>query len=233
MAHEIAVLDDEEFVVRTPEEFDRAPGDYQNLLTSQVLGNAASALSRGDDYTMTFLPLAPNVDERQVCAERAAEEYGHYKLGKRVLAEIGVDTAHLEARQRDDGVAAYTTWAERGLFSYLGEEAALVLTREFARSSYQPWADAVRIMVADEKTHIAHGARVCRNVATTAAGRAQLQAALDLMWPTFLAAFGDPDPRRACLAVRYGLRRTTTAQARDMWLATAARRVANLGLRAP
>lgn len=233
MVHEIAVPDDEELVVRTPEEFVRAPRDYQNLLTSQVLGNVVSALSRGDDYTMGFLPLAPSVDERQVCAERAAEEYGHYKLGRRVLAEIGVDTTGLETRPHDGTAPAYTTWAERGLFSYLGEEAALVLTREFARSSYHPWADAVRVMVADEKTHIAHGARVCRNVATTARGREELQAAVDRMWPTFLAALGDPDPQLSGLAVRYGLRRSTAAQARDQWLATATRRVTNLGLRAP
>jgi ring-1,2-phenylacetyl-CoA epoxidase subunit PaaA len=237
---EIAVLDDEDVVVRTPDELRRMPRDYQKILTSQILINTEGELSGGDDYTLMFLPLAPNAEERQVCAERAAEEYDHYKLGKKVLADIGVDTTYMETQSleernlfADQRLHTCTTWAERGIFSYIGEEAALLMIREFAESSYRPWADAVRTIIIDEKVHIAHGARVCRNLAATEEGQEQLQAALDRLWPTFVGVFGNPNSKRAELAVRYGLRKTTNGEACEQWRRTVTRRVAHLGLHMP
>ncbi|SCG76994.1 ring-1,2-phenylacetyl-CoA epoxidase subunit PaaA [Micromonospora coxensis] len=236
----VTVFDDEAFVVRTPEEFRRAPREYQKMLISQITINTEGELSGGDDYTMMFLPMAPNAEERQVCAERAVEEYDHYKIGKRILADLGVDTSHMETQRLEDrnlfadqGLHTCTTWAERGVFSYIGEEAALLMIREFADSSYQPWAEAVRTIILDEKIHIAHGARVCRNIATTEEGRQQLQTALDRLWPTFIGVFGNPHSKRAELAIRYGLRKTTNAQARDQWTAIVSRRIIELGLRVP
>lgn len=240
MTQEIYVLDDEEFVVRTPDEFHRAPKDYQKMLISQVMINTEGELSGGDDYSLMFLPLAPSAEERQVCAERAAEEYDHYKLGKKVLADIGIDTTYMEKQHIDErklfadqGLHTCTTWAERGVYSYIGEESALLMIREFAQGSYRPWADAVRTIILDEKIHIAHGARVCRNLATTEEGRAELQVAVDRLWPTFLGVLGNPNSKRAKLAVRYGLRKTTNAEARDQWTATVSQRIISLGLRVP
>ncbi|HEX8303480.1 MAG TPA: Phenylacetic acid catabolic protein [Jatrophihabitans sp.] len=239
-APRVPVLDDELIVVRTPEEFHRAPRDYQKLLISQVMINSEGELSGGDDYTMVFLPLAPNAEERQVCAERAAEEYDHYKIGKKVLADIGIDTTYMETQRLEDrnlfadqGLHTCTTWAERGVFSYIGEESALLMIREFSQSSYKPWADAVRTIILDEKVHIAHGARVCRNLAVTEEGREQLQYALDRLWPTFIGVFGNPNSKKADLAIRYGLRQTTNAEARDEWIRIVSQRITNLGLRVP
>ncbi|GAA2123549.1 hypothetical protein GCM10009759_74670 [Kitasatospora saccharophila] len=234
------ILDDEEVVVRTPEEFRRMPRDYQKMLISQITINTEGELSGGDDYALMFLPLAPSSEERQVCAERATEEYDHYKIGKRILADLGVDTSYMETQSiservlfADDRMHDCTTWAERGIYSYIGEETAMVMLREFAESSYKPWAEAVRTIILDEKIHIAHGARVCRNLAETEEGRAQLQAALDRLWPMFVGILGSPNTKRSQLAVRYGLRKTTNAEAIEAWREKVLPRIANLGLRVP
>jgi ring-1,2-phenylacetyl-CoA epoxidase subunit PaaA len=236
----ITVLDDEEVVVRTPDEFHRMPRDYQKLLISQITINTEGELSGGDDYALMFLPLAPTSEERQVCAERAAEEYDHYKIGKRILADLGIDTTYMETQPlsermlfADDRMHTCTTWAERGIYSYIGEETAMVMLREFADSSYKPWAEAVRTIILDEKIHIAHGARVCRNLAVTEEGREQLQAALDRLWPMFVGIFGSANTKRSKLAVRYGLRKTTNGEAIDLWLEKVTPRITNLGLRVP
>lgn len=231
---------DEEVVVRTPDEFRRMPRDYQKLLLSQILINTEGELSGGDDYALMFLPLAPNAEERQVCAERSAEEYDHYKIGKRILADLGVDTTYMETQERserylfgDESMHTCTTWAERGIYSYIGEETAIQLISEFAESSYKPWAEAVRTIILDEKIHIAHGARVCRNLAITDEGREQLQYALNRLWPWMLGIFGSADAKRSRLAVRYGLRQTTNGEARDRWFAKVATRIDKLGLIVP
>jgi ring-1,2-phenylacetyl-CoA epoxidase subunit PaaA len=234
------MLDGEEIVVRTADEFKRMPRDYQKILISQVMINTEGELSGGDDYTMMFLPMAPTAEERQVCAERAAEEYDHYKIGKRVLAEIGVDTTYMEAQSieerrlfADMGLHTCTTWAERGIYSYIGEESALLMIQEFSGGSYKPWADAVRTIILDEKIHIAHGARVCRNLAETSEGQEALQIGLDRLWPTFLGLFGSPGSERSKKAVRYGLRKTTNGEARDQWLQRVTPRITALGLTMP
>ncbi|MFF7361887.1 Phenylacetic acid catabolic protein [Streptomyces sp. NPDC008125] len=235
-----AILDDEEVVVRTPEEFHRMPRDYQKMLISQITINTEGELSGGDDYALMFLPLAPTSEERQVCAERAAEEYDHYKIGKRILADLGVDTSYMESQSisermlfADDRMHTCSTWAERGVYSYIGEETAMVMLREFAESSYKPWAEAVRTIIQDEKIHIAHGARVCRNLADTEEGREQLQAALDRLWPMFVGILGSPNTKRSQAVVRYGLRKTTNAEAIELWREKVLPRIANLGLRVP
>ncbi|GHJ07388.1 hypothetical protein TPA0907_17550 [Micromonospora humidisoli] len=236
----VEIFDDEEVVVRTPDELKRMPRAYQKALISQIMINTEGELSGGDDYTMMFLPLAPNAEERQVCAERAAEEYDHYKIGKRVLAEIGIDTSHMESQSieerrlfADKRLHQCTTWAERGIYSYIGEESALIMIKEFAQGSYKPWADAVRTIILDEKIHIAHGARVCRNLAATEEGREQLQAALDRLWPVFRDLFGTPESERSKRAVRYGLRRTTNGEALQQWENTVIPRIHALGLVVP
>ncbi|WP_441250867.1 Phenylacetic acid catabolic protein [Kitasatospora sp. McL0602] len=236
----ISILDDEAVVVRTPEEFLAMPEEYREIAIRGMIVNTEGELSGGDDYIQVFLPLAPNAEERQVCAERAVEEYDHYKIGKAVLAGVGVDTSYMETQtlaERNLFAAqefhTCTTWAERGIFSYIGEETAMVMISEFAQSSYKPWADAVRTIIQDEKVHIAHGARVCRGLAQTADGREELQQALDRLWPTFIRIFGSPRSERSRQAVRFGLRQTTNGQACDVWRAKVTPRIANLGLRLP
>lgn len=216
------------------------PRDYQKILISQVTINTEGELSGGDDYALMFLPMAPSSEERQVCAERAAEEYDHYKIGKRILADLGIDTGYMETQTisermlfADDRMHTCSTWAERGIYSYIGEETAMVMLREFADSSYKPWAEAVRTIIVDEKIHIAHGARVCRNLAETEEGREQLQAALDRLWPMFVGIFGSAHTKRSKLAVRYGLRKTNNGEAIEVWREKVAPRISNLGLRVP
>jgi len=89
------------------------------------------------------------------------------------------------------------------------------------------------LRILDEKINIAHGARVCRNLAVTEEGREQLQAALDRMWPMFVGIFGSANTKRSKLAVRYGLRKTTNGEAIELWRQKVGPRVTNLGLRVP
>jgi ring-1,2-phenylacetyl-CoA epoxidase subunit PaaA len=195
------------------------PEDYCEVALRQMLVNTEGELSGGDDYVQVFLPLAPNAEERQVCAERAVEEYDHYNLGKNVLAKIGVDTTHMETQTladrtlcADQTLHTCTTWAEHDIFSYIGEAAVMVMLKEFAVSSFKPWTEAVRTIILDENSHCSRRPSG-RNLAQSNEGLDRLQQALDRLWPTFVLVFGSPRSERAKLAVRFGLRKTTNGQA--------------------
>ncbi|BCJ50038.1 hypothetical protein Asp14428_15130 [Actinoplanes sp. NBRC 14428] len=236
----VSVLPDEAVVVRTPDEFLRMPEEYREVALRQIMVNTEGELSGADDYIQVFYPLAPNAEEAMVCAERAVEEFDHYKKGSKVLADLGIDTGYMEKQKLTERqlfsateLHQCTTWAERGIFSYVGEETAMVMLEEFAQGSYKPWADAVRTIILDEKIHIGHGARVCRNLAITEEGRESLQQALDRLWPTFLGIFGSRRSERAKLAVRFGLRKTTNGEAADLWRERVTPRIEKLGLTVP
>jgi ring-1,2-phenylacetyl-CoA epoxidase subunit PaaA len=230
----------DEVVVRTPEEFHAMPEDYREVAVRQMRVHTEGELSGADDYIEVFFPLAPNADERQVCCERAVEEFNHYKIGAAVLAGVGVDTTEMESQALTDrGLFAspelhrITTWAERGVFSFLGEDAVMDHLLEMQQSSYRPWAESFASIIRDERVHIGHGARIVRNLLLTDDGRDQVQAAVDRLWPQFIALFGHPASRRSKLAVRWGLRQRTNGEALDAWVGRTVPRLDRLGLTVP
>jgi ring-1,2-phenylacetyl-CoA epoxidase subunit PaaA len=235
------LAEDEVVVVQTPEEFSRMPAEYQEMLKRQMLIHAEGELSGADDYIEKFYPLAPNAEERQICCERAAEEINHYKIASGVLAGIGIDTDYMSRQSLTERRALFlsddfhktTTWAERGVVSWLIEDAVMELLKEMAVSSYRPWADSFRTVIQDERVHIAHGTRVVQGLVRDPEGKQQVQAAVDRLWPHTLAVFGNPLAKKAEIAVRWGLRTRTNDQARKDWIARGGAKIQKMGLTVP
>lgn len=226
--------------VEKPEQFRAMPDEYQELALHQMKVHTEGELSGADDYLQVFLPIAPNAEERKVCCERAAEEYDHFIIGSQVLADLGVDTAPmLEQRLRDRQLYAtpeihnVLTWAERGVFSFLGEDAVLDHIKEMAQSSYRPWADSFDSIIRDERVHIAHGERIVRELLRTDEGRAEVQDTIDRHWELLLSLFGSPTSWRSAAYVKWGLRKKTNEQARNDYVARIVPKLDRLGLRAP
>jgi ring-1,2-phenylacetyl-CoA epoxidase subunit PaaA len=234
-------LDDEVTVVRTPAEFLDMPDEYQDMAKRQMLIHTEGELSGADDYIRVFYPLAPNAEERQVCCERAAEEFNHFKVASAVLADLGVDTTYMGTQSLEERRKLFlsadfhnsTTWAERGVVSWLIEDAVMELLKEMSVSSYRPWADSFRTVIQDERVHIAHGARIVRGLVKDPDGKKQVQAAVDRLWPHSLAVFGNPEAKKAEIAVRWGLRTRTNAEARHDWEVRGGAKVRKLGLTVP
>ncbi|MFD7626327.1 Phenylacetic acid catabolic protein [Streptomyces sp. NPDC059851] len=233
--------EDEVIVVRTPEEFHDMPEEYQSMATRQMLIHAEGELSGADDYIRVFYPLAPDAEERQVCCERAAEEINHFKVASAVLNDLGVDTSQMSRQSLEERRKLFltadfhnsTTWAERGVVSWLIEDAVMELLKEMSVSSYRPWADSFRTVIQDERVHIAHGARIVRGLVKDRDGKKQVQAAVDRLWPHSLDVFGSPGSKKAEIAVGWGLRTRTNEQARHDWEVRGGAKVRKMGLALP
>lgn len=226
--------------VESPGDLAKMPADYQELLRRQMLIHTEGELSGADDYLQVFLPLAPNVFERKICCERAAEEYHHYMLGAAVLSELGIDTEYMVAQRLEDrslyaspAIHRITSWAQRGVFSFLGEDAVLDHIKEMAHSSYLPWASSFESIIRDERIHVSHGERIVRGFLRSEEGRREIQAAIDALWPLTLTLFGKPDSSRSKEYVRWGLRRRTNREARDHYVARIVPELAAMGLTVP
>jgi ring-1,2-phenylacetyl-CoA epoxidase subunit PaaA len=229
-----------EIRVETPEEFAKMPEEYRELAIHQMRVHTEGELSGVDDYLQVFFPIAPDAFEKKVCCERAAEEMDHYMIGARVLEGVGVDTSGMMEQKLTDRalyaspeIHGVQTWAQRALFSFLGEDAVLDHIREMAASSYRPWADSFGSIIRDELVHVGHGRRIARNFLRTDEGRAEIQENLNLMWPFILSLFGRADSRRSELYLRWGLRQKSNVDARNDYVAKTVPMLAGLGLTVP
>jgi ring-1,2-phenylacetyl-CoA epoxidase subunit PaaA len=227
--------------VKTPEDFRHMPQEYQDLATRLMLVHTEGELTGADDYTQVFYALAPDAYEKFVCCERAAEEVDHYRLGAAVLDDIGVDTTAMlkqDFRERsyypNELVRGVKTWMERGIFSFIGEAIVLEHLFEFEQSSYQPFADIfIKQIIKDEHVHVAHGYRIVRTACKTEEGHAEVQAALNRLWPHLLDLFGRSDSKRSPLYVKWGLRQTTNAELRRHFAKKMVQRLKAMNLSVP
>ncbi len=227
-------------VVSGPEGLRQLPDEYRELLVHQLMVHTEGELSGADDYMEIFYPMTDDPYEKTVCCERAVEEIDHYERGAKVLCDMGVDTTFMlntplqeRTLYATEAVKECHTWAERALFSFLGETAVLEILKEMAQSSYRPVAEMCVPVIKDEHVHIAHGFRIVRDMCRTPDGKAEVQEALDRRWPMTLDLYGKSGSRRSQAHVRWGLRQYSNEQARDRFIAFMSPRVEKLGLHVP
>lgn len=230
-----------EYAVKTPEDFRHMPEEYRQLATRLMLVHTEGELTGADDYTQVFYNMAPNAFEKLVCCERAGEEIQHYVLSSDVLAGIGVDTSPMlqqnfleRPHYANELVRGVKTWMERGIFSFLGEAVVLEHLLEFQHSSYLPFADIfAKQIIKDEHVHVAHGYRIVKEACRTEEGLAEVQLAVNRLWPHLLALFGHPDSVRSRQYVKWGLRKSTNGELRQRFITKTVPRLESLHLIVP
>src|SRR5690606_26904629 len=78
----------------------KMPPEYLEVLIHQMAANGEGELSAGDTYIESFYPLAPDADERYVCAKFAMEEVDHFRRFARLLADLGTDLSSVVSQPR-------------------------------------------------------------------------------------------------------------------------------------
>lgn len=230
----------DDFIVEGPEQFHQMPEEYKELVIKQMMVHTEGELSGADDYVELFYPMTQDAYEKKVCCERAQEEVDHYIRGAEVLADIGVDTSYMLDQKLEDrdlfateAVKEINNWAERSLFSFLGEAAVLEMLKEMRESSYKPVADMCIPVIKDELVHVAHGYRIARAMCRTEEGRKEIQDALERMWPVTLDIFGRSDSKRSQAYLKWKLRKYSNEEARQRFIEITVPKLEKLGLTVP
>lgn len=227
-------------VIERPD-LDRMPDEYREVLVHQMCANGEGELSAGDCYIESFYPLAPDADERFFCAKFAMEEVDHYRRFARLLLELGVDLSHVVHRSRaertffpaDSMTVTFHCWEERAAFSFLCELEGHYQIKEMVGSSYGPLARTAPLILKEEAGHFAHGLALMTRAAQASDSRARAQAALERFYPLALDMFGRSSSRRSEAAVRWGLRKHTNGELRELYKQDIARHIARAGYRVP
>lgn len=226
--------------VEGPEQYDRMPDEYKELVVHQMMAHTEGELSGADDYLELFYPMTTDPYEKKVCCERGAEEVDHFRKGAKVLADIGKDAnfmMDIPLQERSlyatEAVKRIDNWPERGFFSMLGEAAVFDILEEMAESSYKPIADMCPGVIKEERVHVAHGVRIIRSLCETPEGRQAAQQALLRWWPVALDVFGRSNSKRSALYVKWRLRKYTNEQARERFIQNQVPKLQRLGLEVP
>ncbi|AVG17539.1 MULTISPECIES: Phenylacetic acid catabolic protein [Chromobacteriaceae] len=217
------------------------PDEYRDTLIHQLLANGEGELSAGDTYIDSFYPLAPDADERYICAQFAAEEVDHFRRFSRLLAELEVDTSHMLSQKKEERryfaaesmTMEFRSWEERAAFSFLCELEGHYQIKEMVGSSYLPLRAEAQAVLKEEARHFSHGALLMRRAAKDKDARARAQEALDRLYPMAMDMFGRSDSRRSETAVRWGLRQYTNGQLRDLYRDDVLGHIQRLGYEVP
>jgi ring-1,2-phenylacetyl-CoA epoxidase subunit PaaA len=219
----------------------KMPAEYQEVLIHQLAANGEGELSAGDTYIDSFLPMAPDADERYMCARFGAEEIDHYRRFARLLRDLGVDVGYMIHQPRserryfpaDSMNVRFETWEERAAFSFLCELEGHYQIKEMVGSTYGPLADVAPLILKEEAGHFGHGVTLMRRAAQNDESKAPAQAALERFYPMALDMFGRSDSRRGEAAVRLGLRQHTNGELREQYKRDIAEHITRLGYRLP
>lgn len=224
-----------------PDDLHKLPSEYKELLVHQLLANGEAELSAGDTYVDSLYPLAPNADERYICAQFAMEEIGHFRYFARLLADIGIDVGYMVGQAKasrryfpaDAVNVTFHTWEERAAFSFLCELEGHYQLKELEDSTYAPVREVAPTILKEEAGHFAHGVHLMRQAAQRPESKARAQAALERFFPLALDLFGTSASRRGEAAVRWGLRKHSNGELRQIYQHDIGRHITRLGYRVP
>jgi ring-1,2-phenylacetyl-CoA epoxidase subunit PaaA len=225
-------------LVELPE---HATDDYVKGLTRTLIVSGDTELISAPAY-LKAAQHAPRLQSFVSVVGIIQDELGHAHIAYRMLRDLGVDTdALIYGREPWEFRYPYAfdvpleTWPEMVVANGFYDRAGFVLLSDiFEHTSYGPWKRALVKVDREETFHLRHGERWMKTLATDAATRDQLQAAVDWMFLMTLEWFGLPDHlKRHREQISYGLKGKTNDELRQEWMSTAVPFCESIGIDVP
>ncbi len=226
------------FVVETEDDMSE---DYRKLLV-QTLTITADTELISIFSILDALQYVPTLNRRITELAIIQDELGHAHIAYRLLRLLGVDTDYLiYEREAKDFRNPYlmdlklNNYAELLTLHALLDRAGYVLLGDvFHHTSYGPWKRALTKVDAEEGFHVRNGESGLRAMVKTAAGRQQVQAAVDWMFIMGLDFFGMPDHlKKRSLQLDFRLKGETNDQMRQRWMKSAVGFLDSIQIQAP
>ncbi|HEY8342760.1 MAG TPA: Phenylacetic acid catabolic protein [Calditerricola sp.] len=189
------------------------------------------------------LDNAPNLNAKITALAIMQDEIGHAHIAYRLLADLGEDIDALvyerEPRQFKHPYAfdfAYDgSWAELAVFNAFFDRAGFVLLGDaYANTSYGPWKRALAKVDKEELFHVRNGEVWMRTLMENEETRADVQRAVDWMFPLAVEFFGLPDNLKTRnTQLEYRIKGSTNDQLRQKWLREVVPFCESIGVRVP
>lgn len=196
------------------------PPEFRERLIKLLIIQADSELA-STQVLWPAIKWAPDAKEAYLWQKIMGEEAKHGWQLYRLLEDLGIDTRPLvdqvlkneEGKDHRIGVflpstvsQIVTNWAGACMFNELMDRGGCFFLRVYLESRYEPWAQVIEQQLREEVGHQNHGHQGLKALCKTAAGRRQVQEALDSQWPLALGYFGKPDSRSHQRDVALGIK---------------------------
>ncbi|MET9440664.1 1,2-phenylacetyl-CoA epoxidase subunit PaaA [Streptomyces sp. NPDC006610] len=237
----------------TVEPRDWMPDGYRRMVLRQIAQHAHSEII-GMQPEGSWLTRAPSLHRKSVLIAKVQDEAGHGMYLYSAAETLGVDRAELldalhKGRQRASATFNHPalTWADTGAIAWLTDGAAVINQAPLCRTSYGPYARAMRRVCQEEAFHVRQGYDLMRALCEgTPEQKAMAQDAVNRWWlPAVALMFGPPDTGTdgtgtAALgaavsrrAMAWGIKRHTNDGLRQRFVDTCVPQAARLGLTLP
>ncbi|MFE0672975.1 1,2-phenylacetyl-CoA epoxidase subunit PaaA [Streptomyces sp. NPDC058867] len=234
---------------------DRMPDGYRRMVLRQLAQHAHSEII-GMQPEGAWLTRAPSLHRKSVLIAKVQDEAGHGLYLYSAAETLGVDRADLldalhEGRQRASATFNHPalTWADTGTIAWLTDGAAVINQAPLCRTSYGPYARAMRRVCQEESFHVRQGYDLIRALCEgTPAQREMAQDAVNRWWlPAVALMFGPPDTeaggadaRTAAVgaavsrrSMAWGIKQHSNDELRQRFVDTCVPQAARLGLTLP
>ncbi len=171
---------------------------------------------------------APSINAFMTGIAIIQDELAHAHIAYHILEELGEDQEKL-IFSRDPKAFRYPyafdvpleTWTELVVANAMYDQAGFCLLGDIhEQCSYGPWKRGLIKVMAEENFHLRNGRTWCKRISQAGgAGKAELQRAVDWMFPLSVEWFGLPDElKQHSTQLDYRLKGKTNDQLRQWWM---------------
>ena len=225
--------------IATCEELSHQPAEFREACEKLVISHAINELHGARVFDEPAVALAPTPYAKWLTCRVAMEEYGHhvrfYELGR----EMGIAAEKMLPEQTEKSPLSIfeyplESWAEFCVIKMLGDLAEILQVEDLVQCSFHPLRNLARMTMPEERFHAQFGEDFCTDLCETEAGRAEVQAAIDRIFPTLPAFFGRAKSRNNEIFRKWRIKQRTNEEMREDYIKRARELVeGKLGLRLP
>lgn len=219
------------------------PETYRSEASRMIQFHMTSELI-GSTQEYRWVPHAPSLESKLILSAKTQDEVGHCLALMRVCEDLTGRSRRdymeeiLEGPPRFMNIFHYPwdEWADPAIASWLADGAEIKRQTTLLRTSYGPYARAMKKIVKEEGFHYQAGRYLIRRIVEAGpAERRRAQEALDRWWPRILAMFGPRGSasKHGAVLIAFQLKLVDNEELRQSFLTQFVPEIAEMGLEVP
>jgi ring-1,2-phenylacetyl-CoA epoxidase subunit PaaA len=224
--------------VKTLDEFQHQPEEYQTAVRKIVRSHAVNELYGAQVFDEPAIALAPTPYAKWLTCRVAMEEYGHHVRFRELGEQIGIPMDEMVPGGKKQPLSIFAfplkTWEEFCVIKLLADLAEILQVEDLLHCTFHPLRNLARMTMPEERFHAQFGDDFCTDLIQGEDGRRKVQDAIDRYFPMLPAFFGADRSKNNETFRRLGLKQRTNEEMRADFLQRAKMLVeGKLGLKLP
>lgn len=198
----------------------------------------------GSVHEFWWVPRAPTLEAKMIFAAKSQDEVGHGLGLLRVCEDLAGRTRASYVEEMLEGPPRFMNifhypwdnWADPVIVAWLVDGAEIERQQTLLRSSWGPYARAMKKIVKEEGFHYHCGRYLAERMVEAGPGpKRSLQDALERWWPRILSMFGPRDSKstHGAQLMAFGLKLSENDALRQSYLTKFVPRILQMGLEVP